>query len=152
MSHRRIPPEDEDSFHRLIALCKEQEEEPVFDHSKKRAAQRLAGFFTILVQRMITIIFRDFNDTHYPYEKPRYYAVSIRPQRSCCNAVLEFEGRRFLSTEAPPIPVPLCQRKKCNCYYVHYPDVRQEDRRSPYQPEARLLLEERRTTQSRLEE
>lgn len=59
-----------------------------------------------------------------------YHAVSIHAGPSCFETELEFGGRRFLSHEAPSIPLPTCNRAKCTCRYVHHDDRRRgSDRR-----------------------
>lgn len=54
-----------------------------------------------------------------------HHAVSIAPGNGCCQAAHQMTGRRFLSAEAPQVPLPGCSAKSCTCRYVHH-----EDRRS----------------------
>ena len=45
------------------------------------------------------------------------------------------EGRRFLSTAAPLLPLPECEVLDCKCRFVHHKDRRaSKDRRSPFGP------------------
>ena len=42
------------------------------------------------------------------------------------------ETRRFLSSEAPLLPLAGCTEQYCQCRYVHYEDRRERDRRHTY--------------------
>ena len=65
----------------------------------------------------------------------RYHAVSIKVSGSACRAAKELTGQRFLSTEAPLLPLPGCTMAECNCRFVHHKDRRSgKDRRSPFSP------------------
>jgi hypothetical protein len=61
-------------------------------------------------------------------ERPRvtnpYHAVSIIPGDNACDAVKDCVGVRFLSKEAPRLPVPGCGRNDCTCHYAHHDDRR----------------------------
>lgn len=60
-----------------------------------------------------------------------YHAVSIVPTPAqACAAVKSLAGRRSLSTEAPPIPLPGCDALVCRCAYKHHDDRRSARRRS----------------------
>ncbi len=71
-----------------------------------------------------------------PSPKPSpYRAVSIRPSVvGACEAVRDIEHQRFLSSEAPLLPLPDCSDPNgCRCKYKHWDDRRQEeDRRTPF--------------------
>lgn len=58
-----------------------------------------------------------------------YHAVSVRPGRYACGAVLQLQGVRFLSSDAPRLPLTGCNAKSCNCRYQHHEDRRETDRR-----------------------
>ena len=60
-----------------------------------------------------------------------YHGVSIQPAGDCaCEAVAALEGVRFLSDEAPRLPLDECQSKdRCHCIYRHFEDRRSELRR-----------------------
>jgi len=63
----------------------------------------------------------------------RFHAVSLKSLSSACDAAKAMEGERFLSTEAPNIPLAECDATSCKCRYVHHKDRRAtEDRRNPY--------------------
>jgi hypothetical protein len=60
-----------------------------------------------------------------------WHAVSIVSRSTTCDAVLMRRGQRFLSREAPRLPLPECDRSEtCRCVYRHYPDRRAGPRRS----------------------
>jgi hypothetical protein len=62
-----------------------------------------------------------------------YHCVAIRHRGGACAAVQRLSGQRFLSKEAPPVPLPACDAATCHCRYVHFEDRRQNDeRRSPH--------------------
>jgi hypothetical protein len=60
-----------------------------------------------------------------------YAAVTIRPGKVACTAVVKVVGERFLCTEAPTLPLPTCDQASCDCQYLHHKDRRPNlDRRS----------------------
>ncbi len=64
-----------------------------------------------------------------------FHAVSIRFESNACKAAREMEGRRFLSSAAPRLPLPECDVLDCNCRFIHHKDRRSgTDRRSPFGP------------------
>ncbi len=68
-------------------------------------------------------------------KKPSFHAVAITPGAHSCAAVSGFENKRFLSAEAPQLPVSGCNCSQCSCHYQHFADRRSEegDRRALYQ-------------------
>lgn len=63
-----------------------------------------------------------------------YHAVSIKYMSSACPTAKSMDGKRFLATAAPRLPLPDCDVLKCRCKFVHHKDRRSsEDRRNPYQ-------------------
>ncbi|MGL6123667.1 MAG: hypothetical protein ACRC1W_11765 [Shewanella sp.] len=67
-------------------------------------------------------------------EKPKlhhFHSVSIINNGSCCETVEALTGKRFLSKEAPEIPMEKCTNAHCQCRYQHHEDRRQpgNDRR-----------------------
>jgi len=56
-----------------------------------------------------------------------YHAVSIIAGAGCGETALKYGGHRYLSTEAPMIPLPTCDTENCRCRYLHH-----EDRRSKF--------------------
>jgi hypothetical protein len=65
--------------------------------------------------------------------RSEFHAVSLKFASSACSAAKSLEGRRFLSTAAPRIPLPDCDVAECKCRFIHHKDRRRnEDRRNPY--------------------
>jgi hypothetical protein len=56
----------------------------------------------------------------------RWHAVMIVVRADGCAAAQACKGKRFLSTEAPRVPLEGCDARECECRYRHY-----EDRRGP---------------------
>lgn len=59
-----------------------------------------------------------------------YHAVSILPGASACAAAYRSAGQRFLSREAPRLPLPSCDARTCGCRFKHYNDRRAGPRRN----------------------
>lgn len=56
--------------------------------------------------------------------------MSIVPRGSACEEAVALREKRFLSKEAPRIPLGDCPRKaQCTCVYKHYVDRRAGPRR-----------------------
>ena len=63
----------------------------------------------------------------------KFHAVSLRFAPNACAAAKEMEGRRFLSTAAPKIPLPDCDASECTCKFKHHKDRRKgDDRRNAW--------------------
>jgi len=63
--------------------------------------------------------------------KQPWHAVSIIPRGNACEPVLALHERRFLSTEAPLLPLPDCPNPGgCRCIYRHFTERRAGPRRS----------------------
>jgi hypothetical protein len=61
------------------------------------------------------------------------HAVSVESDSMVCDAARKLGDQRFLSAEAPPLPLPGCDRGRCECRYVHHEDRRVgEERRMPF--------------------
>jgi hypothetical protein len=59
-----------------------------------------------------------------------FHGVEIRTSEDCCHAAAAIEGQRFLSDEAPLLPLEDCDRRaSCRCRYRHFADRRTEPRR-----------------------
>ena len=63
-----------------------------------------------------------------------YHCVAIHHQAGACAAVKRVSGQRFLSKEAPPIPLPACDAASCRCRYLHFEDRRRNGERRNPQP------------------
>jgi hypothetical protein len=59
-----------------------------------------------------------------------YHAVSIVPSGNACDAAYRFAGQRFLSRQAPRLPLPSCDAKHCTCRFKHHKDQRTGPRRN----------------------
>jgi hypothetical protein len=60
----------------------------------------------------------------------RWHAVSVVGKGDCCQAAWSLAERRFLSREAPRLPLEQCAKPAdCRCAYQHHPDRRGEPRR-----------------------
>ncbi len=62
----------------------------------------------------------------------RYHCVEVRPGVPACEAAKSLGLARFLSGEAPRLPMPGCSEPRCACSYIHHDDRREDDRRNPY--------------------
>ncbi|MBK6289224.1 MAG: hypothetical protein IPJ33_06385 [Gammaproteobacteria bacterium] len=73
----------------------------------------------------------------YLYFKPRaglpeslrrasneFHAVSVVCGKEACEGVRRLSQKRFLSKDAPQLPLSYCSSKSCNCRYVHFADRR----------------------------
>ena len=60
-----------------------------------------------------------------------WHAVSVAPGYHCCAEAKALEGQRFLSRDAPPLPLKDCNRgAECSCRYEHHEDRRKGPRRA----------------------
>jgi hypothetical protein len=53
-----------------------------------------------------------------------FHAVSIGPAPDSCAVAQSLRSLRFLSEEAPSLPLVNCNAAQCQCRYMHYPDRR----------------------------
>lgn len=58
-----------------------------------------------------------------------FHAVSILTGLESCAAARRFTGHRFLSREAPRLPLPSCDIAHCKCRFKHHKDRRVGPRR-----------------------
>jgi hypothetical protein len=61
-----------------------------------------------------------------------WHSVTILSSFNACDAAKALEGKVFLATEAPSLPLADCDNTTCRCHYGYLDDRRQEDRRTPY--------------------
>lgn len=59
-----------------------------------------------------------------------FHSVSILPGMPSCAAAQGLSKKRFLSREAPILPLKACDQGKCNCRYAHHEDRRKGPRRA----------------------
>jgi hypothetical protein len=58
-----------------------------------------------------------------------WHAVMVTAPSGACAAAHACKGRRYLSSEAPQLPLPDCTAKRCECKYRHFADRRGDSRR-----------------------
>ena len=59
-----------------------------------------------------------------------YHAVTIATGVRACEAAMALRRKRFLSREAPELPLEDCSCSTCACRYEHYDDRRKGQRRA----------------------
>ena len=69
-----------------------------------------------------------------------YHCVSVTPGKDACPTAQTIKGNRFLSAEAPPLPLPSCTSARCRCTFTHFNDRRRGDRRNPYSPQTHTYM------------
>ena len=63
-------------------------------------------------------------------QKARWHAISVKSTASGCEAARSLKGLRFLSGEAPRLPLVNCSRPEaCQCVYEKFEDRREGPRR-----------------------
>jgi hypothetical protein len=82
-----------------------------------------------------------------------WHAVAVKPKGQCCEAVQARRSTRFLSCEAPRLPLPECNTSDtCTCVYKHHADRRAQPRRHDEKDGLRRsgkIEQERRVTRDR---
>jgi hypothetical protein len=63
-----------------------------------------------------------------------YHCVGIHHLDGACAAVERLSGRRFLSKDAPSLPLLTCDAAECRCRYMHFDDRRQGPERRNLRP------------------
>jgi len=66
----------------------------------------------------------------------RWHAVGIVGTAHACAAAQACKGGRYLSVDAPRLPLAGCDASICDCTYQHFPDRRHESRREDDPPTA----------------
>jgi len=61
-----------------------------------------------------------------------FHSVSIVAGAGACQTAKTLKGVRFLSDEAPLLPLISCDATRCNCKFAHHQDRRRGARRNPY--------------------
>jgi hypothetical protein len=57
----------------------------------------------------------------------RYSSVSIMLPQNCCSSAQSLAGARFLTKEAPQLPLANCNTTPCKCGFIRHEDRREED-------------------------
>ena len=61
------------------------------------------------------------------------HAVAIKLGADACDAARQIANERYLSDEAPRLPLNDCDGRECHCKFKHYADRRlRQDRRSQF--------------------
>ena len=64
-------------------------------------------------------------------DSKRWHAISVKPGAGACPAANSVRDQRWLSREAPQLPLPGCTRPDaCHCTYRHHDDRRAGGRRA----------------------
>jgi hypothetical protein len=58
-----------------------------------------------------------------------WHAVGVAPCLGACTTAQKAANVRYLSSEAPVLPLAGCSNKKCSCRYRHFQDRRGSPRR-----------------------
>jgi hypothetical protein len=84
-------------------------------------------------------------------ERSPWYSVSVVAKSAACAAAKSLAAKRFLSREAPRLPLPSCDSPdRCGCTYKHHKDRRAAFRREEDNVGIRRpAREERRRTRGR---
>jgi hypothetical protein len=67
----------------------------------------------------------------------RWHAVGITGTSKACAAALACKGKRYLSGDAPHLPLAECDAARCECKYRHFEDRRGASRRQGDPPPMR---------------
>jgi hypothetical protein len=60
-----------------------------------------------------------------------WHAVAISTGSTCCKAAQKLKQTRFLSSQAPSLPLQGCtESRQCHCKYKHFSDRRSGPRRA----------------------
>jgi hypothetical protein len=78
-----------------------------------------------------------------------WHAVVIAAPASACAAAQACKGKRYLSSEAPRLPLEGCDAKSCNCRYRHHADRRDGPRRQEDQASAPVASRDQANRRSR---
>jgi len=93
------------------------------------------------------------NSESVSHRSTPWHAVSVVPGRWCCEAADSLRNVRFLSADAPQLPLPQCaSRESCSCAYKHHRDRRGQPRRRDEllgMPRAGYVPNERRMARGR---
>lgn len=67
----------------------------------------------------------------FPAANKRWHAISVKPGTGACPAATSGKQQRWLSREAPQLPLPGCTKPDaCRCTYQHHEDRRAGGRRA----------------------
>jgi len=82
--------------------------------------------------------------------KNLFASVSIAHDFDSCETVQGYSNIRFLTKDAPLVPLKNCAKKHiCNCKYIHHKDRRSASRRSSFNAGSSSILENSMTNDKR---
>jgi hypothetical protein len=91
------------------------------------------------LNELIKSLFRARNGAPAPDAKVRtarhhfisnpWHAISVVPSEGACAKARGLSRIRFLSNDAPPLPLEGCNARTCRCHYRHHEDRRRLLRR-----------------------
>ena len=84
----------------------------------------IAGCLAWLLLRLLPGRSKTRSGTSRASKAHPYHAVSIHTGATACLQAKALKRRRFLSGEAPQLPLAECSGQKCHCVYQHHPDRR----------------------------
>jgi hypothetical protein len=92
----------------------------------------------MLIAKFIRTLFRNPADapdriadsSRHLYISNKWHAVSIALCPRACGAARKYYGVRFLSKDAPVLPLPDCRATLCTCRFRHHQDRRSSLRRA----------------------
>lgn len=99
----------------------------------------LTGVFILAVIAGVVLFYFTFqhrrkNSADSANSDTHFHAVSVKPGLIACHKASTLNGTRYLSNEAPPLPLPGCGESSCSCRFIHHSDRRAgDDRRLPFQ-------------------
>jgi hypothetical protein len=73
---------------------------------------------------------RTADASRHHYITNKWHAVSVTHCPRACAAARKFNGIRFLSQDAPVLPLPECRAPLCTCRFQHHRDRRSSLRRA----------------------
>jgi len=84
----------------------------------------------------VNYTFSDTDPLDETASRRRWHAVAVVACEAACKAARALEQKRFLSVDAPRLPLAACDAPVCECTYRHFADRRQDSRRSDSGPDA----------------
>jgi hypothetical protein len=92
----------------------------------------------MLIAKIIKTLFRSpangtervADSSRHLYISNKWHAVSIALCPRACGAARKYVGVRFLSKDAPVLPLPDCRAPRCTCRFRHHEDRRSSLRRA----------------------
>ena len=98
-----------------------------------------------MFHKLLSRLRRDAAGSPQLEETSPYRAVSVIPNRASCPAAVAIMHTRFLVTDAPTLPLPMCTwPMSCTCKFRTHEDRRVIDRRNNSGEAATVTRKERR--------